>query len=738
MKKMMLHFVIVLLLAGAVPFACSDNKEAESEKTAKAIVKKIQTPIDQARSVKKQQEDRSSGIEDTLKDQKVSVNKVQTPIDRTRSVKKQQEDRSSGIEDTLKDTFEAVLKISRLDDGLNLIDEIIGQDPAQAIGSPSTMLKGMLQGLDWIDSTRLIVLGISATNEQLEGFLLIPFEQENNSFQASFKAYTGPDYYIVAVPPGPENRVAPAPTVESALAKISRSKSKELLSIELAVGKILEKSEKKIHGLLEKKRESPQNLKPEEFALTPQEVQAMVENLLETGRQLKTFSFGIDVHEDVLLGFVEAVPVKESKLSKVFTSPGETELLGTYRPNFSMNFRSRSFDISGFYELLQESFGIFYEKLGISTSEIVNISKRFTGEAAGGISIEKDGTRFEMIAVLKETDKGDDFLEKVYLPWLMKYGEDMTKQMEKQLGIKTGNLFERSKDTTVSDRKVLGVRFQQLYFPTMGDPVKMPEGDKPNLSETRMTTVGNFLLFAPDDKGIQRLIKVVGSFKENPAKGPIMIVNVDMTGYLEAIKRLMPEIPVKDQPLPKMGSAVTKIDFIDGKARSTSSMRIADIKTLAGNLKKLVPSEKQPKPDLKTTESSKPKVAKAIKKKSEIPKKDVNYWMNKGALCATYGNDKAAIRYYRKALELKPNNSRALFQQGVSYGELGQYEKALTFIDKALAIDTRNGLYYYGRGRVFLLSGDKKKAVEDLKQAAVLGNRVAQNYLQNTLHIEWQ
>ena len=701
MKRMMLHFVIVLLLTFVPPFACSNKKEAESEKTAKVIVHKIQIPKDQARSVKKKQEDSSKGTEDTLKDE-----------------------------------FEAVVKIGRLDKGLNLIDEIIGQDPAQSTGSPSMMLKGMLRGLDWIDSTRLIVLGISATNEKLEGFLLIPFEKENNSFQTSINAYKGPDYYIMAVPPNPESSVTP--TVESTLAKISQSKSQELLSVELDVGKILEKSDQKIQELLKKMPEISQNQKPEGFALTPQEVQTMMENLLETGRQLETFSFGIDVQEDVFSGFIEAVPVKESKLSKIFASPGDTELLGTYRPKHSMNFRSRSFDVSGFYELLQESFGKLYEKLGISFSEFVNIGNRFTGETAGGMSIEKDGTRFEMIAVLKETDKGGDFLEKVYLPWLMKYGEDMTKQMEKQFGMKTENLFERSSDTTVSDRKVLGVRFQQLYFPTMGGPAKMPEGDKPNLSETRMTTVGNFLLFAPDDKGIQRLIEVAGSFKENPAKGPVMVVDVDMTGYLEGIKSLMPEIPVKDQPLPKMGSAVTKFDFIDGKARSTSSMRIADIKTLAVNLKKLVPSEKQPKPDLKTTESSKPIVAKVIKKKSGIPKKDVNYWMNKGALCAIYGNDKAAIRYYRKAFELKPNNSRALFQQGVSYGELGQYEQALTLIDKALVIDTRNGLYYYGRGRVFLLSGDKEKAVEDLKQAAVLGNRVAQNYLQNTLHIEWQ
>jgi len=118
--------------------------------------------------------------------------------------------------------------------------------------------------------------------------------------------------------------------------------------------------------------------------------------------------------------------------------------------------------------------------------------------------------------------------------------------------------------------------------------------------------------------------------------------------------------------------------------------------------------------------------------------KEANYWINKGDLCAVYGNDKAAIRYYRKALELEPNISRTLFHLGISYGEIGQCARAVSFINKALAIDSQNGLYYYGRGRVFLLSGETEKAVEDLKQAAVLGNRIAQNYLQNTLQIEWR
>ena len=78
MKKMMLCVVMVLLLCSAAFLACSKDREAESEKgtiekmtdkTAKEIVDKIQTPIKGAHSAKKQQEERSRNIEKTLKEQ---------------------------------------------------------------------------------------------------------------------------------------------------------------------------------------------------------------------------------------------------------------------------------------------------------------------------------------------------------------------------------------------------------------------------------------------------------------------------------------------------------------------------------------------------------------------------------------------------------------------------------------------------------------------------------------------
>lgn len=110
--------------------------------------------------------------------------------------------------------------------------------------------------------------------------------------------------------------------------------------------------------------------------------------------------------------------------------------------------------------------------------------------------------------------------------------------------------------------------------------------------------------------------------------------------------------------------------------------------------------------------------------------KNAGYWFDKGALCAAYGNDRAAIKYFQKTIALDPNRSGAYFEQGISYGQLGQFDKALDLINKALAMQPENGLYLYGRGRVYLLAGEKEKAMTDFKKAAELDDEDAQNYLE--------
>jgi tetratricopeptide (TPR) repeat protein len=130
--------------------------------------------------------------------------------------------------------------------------------------------------------------------------------------------------------------------------------------------------------------------------------------------------------------------------------------------------------------------------------------------------------------------------------------------------------------------------------------------------------------------------------------------------------------------------------------------------------------------------------ADAAEKDEEKQKNGALYWYDMGILCSVYGNDKNAIRHFNKVIKLEPENSKAYFHRGVSYGEMGQYENSLSSINKAIEIDPDSGLFYYGRGRVYLLSGDTEKAIEDFKLAATMGNLDAQNYLKNVAMVEWE
>jgi|GEM_PF-2443855 len=121
---------------------------------------------------------------------------------------------------------------------------------------------------------------------------------------------------------------------------------------------------------------------------------------------------------------------------------------------------------------------------------------------------------------------------------------------------------------------------------------------------------------------------------------------------------------------------------------------------------------------------------KETEKTSGVMVKNADYWFNQGVRFAVYGNQKAAIASFKKAVELAPQWSSAYFQLGVAYGEIGKYDAALKSIDRAIELDANKGTYYYGKGRVLLLSGKFLQAQEELKKAAALGDKDAMRYLE--------
>ena len=107
-------------------------------------------------------------------------------------------------------------------------------------------------------------------------------------------------------------------------------------------------------------------------------------------------------------------------------------------------------------------------------------------------------------------------------------------------------------------------------------------------------------------------------------------------------------------------------------------------------------------------------------------------WSEKAQICAAYGNHKAALRYFSRAIALAPDTAYYYFGRGVSLGELGRYADALNDIDHAIMLAPNRPAFFYARGWVHLMAGDRSKALADFKTAAAGGNQDAIAYLART------
>jgi tetratricopeptide (TPR) repeat protein len=66
--------------------------------------------------------------------------------------------------------------------------------------------------------------------------------------------------------------------------------------------------------------------------------------------------------------------------------------------------------------------------------------------------------------------------------------------------------------------------------------------------------------------------------------------------------------------------------------------------------------------------------------------------LNKGRDLQILGKHQEAISYYDKALAIEPNDLLALYGKGLALYELGKYDEAIASFDKALAIEPNNSL----------------------------------------------
>ena len=66
---------------------------------------------------------------------------------------------------------------------------------------------------------------------------------------------------------------------------------------------------------------------------------------------------------------------------------------------------------------------------------------------------------------------------------------------------------------------------------------------------------------------------------------------------------------------------------------------------------------------------------------------DVDVLSDRGAALDNSGQYEQAIEYYDRALAIDPNHVNALYNKGVALGNLGRYQEAIKYYDRALAIE---------------------------------------------------
>jgi tetratricopeptide (TPR) repeat protein len=111
-------------------------------------------------------------------------------------------------------------------------------------------------------------------------------------------------------------------------------------------------------------------------------------------------------------------------------------------------------------------------------------------------------------------------------------------------------------------------------------------------------------------------------------------------------------------------------------------------------------------------------------------KDNAAYWLDRGGLFSTYGNYPAAVKAYKKALELDSRHGVIYYDLSLAYCEMNAFEEALTAIGQALAKEPENGRYYYAKAWILLRAGRTEEARPIFQKAADLGDQEAKAYLE--------
>ncbi len=618
-----------------------------------------------------------------------------------------------------------LIKIRNIDQLLNDIERLMPSGEGSAPPQQAAMLRGILQGTEWIDPERAIVAGMVVKGDIASWFALIPFQTPNANFQTAYSAIAGDDYYLMSLPPQPGFGLAPE--VKASLIGASTDTNDSRMVIEAAASELVTMAQPKIAAAIASR---PANPAPQggPAMMSPQETQAMLADMLKMFEQMETVRLGLDLSGDVFtLQFdVDAWP--DSFLAGLLIDRGEDVRLADYSIDMPLQFRSRAYNVPGMMQLVTSGFGQIYSRMGLDFDELAEMTKSFTGEMAGGMTADEGGMAYEMLYVLQPEIDGEDFILNTYLPWFERYNRQMAAFVAQQANQpEAPPLYERTADSLVDGIKVVGVKTNYNAMLPPGDQRIAALAGGEQIFETRLAALGDLLLISHDDAAMTGLINRARGLETAPAQGPMAQFDFDLGAFMQGLQGMLPPGELPASWPADLGSLTMTAEMQAGNLTTRTRFDITDLEKLGVAFSTLAARQAAAAGGGTGTGAPGSEAAPSAAERRQTD--DPDYWYRRGGLQSAYGAYQAAVKSYRKVIELAPRHADAHFQLGVSYGEMRQFEAAVKAMSQAIDLDDDKGAYYYGRGRVFLLAGQEDEAMRDFMEAGFRGHSDARAYL---------
>ena len=102
--------------------------------------------------------------------------------------------------------------------------------------------------------------------------------------------------------------------------------------------------------------------------------------------------------------------------------------------------------------------------------------------------------------------------------------------------------------------------------------------------------------------------------------------------------------------------------------------------------------------------------------------------LNRAIAYSQEGEYSKALSDYNKAIAIDPNLTVAYLNRGVTYRQLGEYDKAISDYSKAIELFPRYALAYNNRGYAYGKKGEVAKAIFDYSKAIEIDPKYAAAY----------